>query len=346
VRDRKNRTPLSDTLFRTDISLQPYNTFGVEAKARYFAIIDDATQLPSLAGRLPASPLLILGSGSNILFTRDYPGTVLLNRIRGIETEWIKEYSATITCGSGETWDDVALYAAEHGWWGGENLSLIPGTVGAAGVQNIGAYGAEIANLVSAVRGIDMRTGSEQTLPAEACHFGYRDSIFKTPEYRDFFITAVTFHFRTWKGSPNLSYPALAEHFPVRPLSPMQVRGAVIQLRRSKLPDPSETGNAGSFFKNPVIDKDHLDELQRQYPDIPYHAAGDDLFKIPAAWLIEQSGMKGVHEGHCGTWPRQPLVIVNYGQATGAEIDLFTRKVAKKVKEKFGIRLEREVITL
>jgi UDP-N-acetylmuramate dehydrogenase len=332
--------------FSRSYPLQELNTFGVEAQAEHFAVIDDAGQLPPLAGRLPASPLLILGGGSNILFTHDYPGTVLLNRIRGIETEKITEYSATITCGSGEIWDNVVLYAAEHGWWGGENLSLIPGTTGAAVVQNIGAYGAEIANLVSAVRGIDMRTGREKTLTAEECRFGYRDSIFKTPEYRDFFITTVTFHFRTWKGAPNLSYPALAALFPSRPSSPLQVRAAVIQMRRSKLPDPDITGNAGSFFKNPVIGEERFHDLREQYPGMPFHPAGEKQYKIPAAWLIEQSGWKGKNEGPCGTWPRQPLVIVNYGGASGSAIDNLAKKIARDVKEKFGIILEREVITL
>jgi UDP-N-acetylmuramate dehydrogenase len=344
--DHIKETPLSDALFRTDISLQPYNNFGVEAKARYFAIINDVAQLPPLAGHLPALPLLILGAGSNILFTRDYPGTVLLNRLGGIHTEWVKQYSAQVTCCAGELWDDIVLFVAEHGWWGAENLSLIPGTVGAAVVQNIGAYGSEISHLVAAVEGIDMTTGRKKTIPGDECRFGYRTSIFKSPEYRSFFITSVTLRFRTWKGQPNLTYPALADLFPERPTHPLEVRARVMQIRRTKLPPVDLKGNAGSFFKNPVVGKKQMEELQEQYPDIPSHPSGEELFKIPAAWLIEQSGMKGVHEGSCGTWPHQPLVIVNYGRATGAEIDRFAAKVAKTVEEKFDIRLEREVITL
>ena len=332
--------------FSRTYPLQDLNTFGVEAWAEHFTTIDDAAQLPPLAGRLPAMPLLILGSGSNILFTRDYPGTVLLNRITGIQTNWVKQFDVQITCGSGELWDEVAEYAVNRGWWGAENLSLIPGTVGAAVVQNIGAYGAEISNIVHSVSGIDMVSGREMTIPAEACRFGYRSSIFKTPAFRSFFITSVTFRFRNRKGSPNLSYPALADLFPTSPTHPLPVRAAVTEIRLGKLPLPKRTSSAGSFFKNPVVGKELLEKLHEEYPSMPYHDAGHGTFKIPAAWLIEQCGWKGTVEGACGTWPRQPLVIVNYGGATGREIARFAEKIKESVKNKFGILLEEEVIIL
>ncbi len=332
--------------FSRSYPLKDLNTFMVEARAEYFAVIEDAEELPSLAGHLPADPLLILGGGSNILFTRDYPGTVLLNRIRGIKIDWVDPYHAQITCGSGELWDNVAENVTNRKWWGAENLAYIPGTVGAAVVQNIGAYGSEISYRVVTVEGIDLITGQKKTIPGKECRFGYRTSIFKTHEYRSFFITSVTLRFMTWKGRPNLSYPALAALFPDPPSHPLEVRGAVLQLRRTKLPYLDLPGNAGSFFKNPVVEKEKIDQLLEHDPEMPFHPSDDGLFKIPAAWLIEQSGMKGVVEGSCGTWPHQPLVIINFGRASGTEIDRFAEKVAKKVEEKFDIRLEREVITL
>ncbi len=332
-------------VFQRSVALTPFNTFGIEVRATYFSEVTAAAQLPQLAGRLPALPLLILGGGSNLLFTRDHPGTVLLNRITGMEVVTEDEGHITLRCGAGETWDGVAARAAAEGWWGPENLSLIPGTVGGAAVQNIGAYGAELAPLVVSVEGIHLDSGREETLPRHACRFGYRTSLFKSPAYRNFFITGVTFLFSK-KGKPNLDYPALRECFAAPPATPQEVREAVITLRRSKLPDPTRTGNAGSFFKNPVIDESQLRQLRRRHPTLPAHPAGEGQWKIPAAWLIEQCGWKGKRRGDAATWPRQPLVLVNHGTATGQDIDNLGKEIAASVKKRFDISLEREVITL
>jgi UDP-N-acetylmuramate dehydrogenase len=339
---------LSANLFRTDISLQPYNTFGVEARAAFFLeVADEETLHEALStGLLRHRPLLILGSGSNILFTRDYPGTVLHNRLQGIRVLREDAEEVTVRAASGEVWDDLVRFAVLQRWYGAENLSLIPGTVGAAAVQNIGAYGAEVQDLIVAVEGVDMQSGEKKVFPAGACRFGYRDSIFKHLPPGTFFITQVTFRFSK-KHRLNLSYPALREALQgMKEPDLPAVREAVIRIRRSKLPDPAETGNAGSFFKNPVTGKAQLEKLRREYPAIPFHPVKAGRYKIPAAWLIEQSGMKGIQEGHCGTWPRQPLVIVSDGKAAGTEIDRFAEKIAATVKEKFNILLDREVITL
>ena len=320
----------------------------MEAKASYLLEITDEEVLHTLC----SSPLLqqqrrlILGSGSNLLFTRDYEGLVLLNCLKGIEILEEDDNQVMVRAASGEVWDDLVRYAVDHGWHGAENLSLIPGTVGAAAVQNIGAYGAEAASLIQEVQGISLQDGREKIFSNRQCLFGYRDSIFKSFDPGTFFITSVTFRF-TKAGSPNLTYPALAEelqkeHHP----SPAMVRETVIRIRGSKLPDPTETGNAGSFFKNPVLTEEELETIRKKYPDIPFHKTEAGYFKIPAAWLIEQCGWKGVREGHCGTWPRQPLVIVNYGNATGREIDTFAERIAASVRKKFGMELEREVLTI
>ncbi len=333
---------------RQNVSLRPYNTFGVEAKASYLLEITDEEVLHTLR----SSPLLqeqrrlILGSGSNLLFTRDYEGLILLNRLKGIEIPEEDDNQVTVRAASGEIWDDLVRYAVDHGWHGAENLSLIPGTVGAAAVQNIGAYGAEADTLIQEVRGISLPDGREKIFSNRQCLFGYRDSIFKSFGPGTFFITSVTFRF-TKAGSPNLSYPALAEELQKEPYpSPAMVREAVIRIRRSKLPDPAETGNAGSFFKNPVLTKEDLETIRKKYPDIPSHKTEAGHFKVPAAWLIEQCGWKGIRESDYGTWPRQPLVIVNYGNATGREIDTFAERIAASVKERFGISLVREVLTM
>ncbi len=332
--------------FTTDHPLTLLNTFRAEARARHFAVIRDAGTLPSLAGRLPALPLLILGGGSNILFTHDHPGTVLLNRTAGMDHRYISKHRVEVTCASGMSWDEVARHASTQGWWGPENLSFIPGTVGGAVVQNIGAYGSEIASCVRKVRGIDLLTGREHTFSREVCRFDYRTSIFKSPGLAHFFITSVTFLFHVGEPRPVLTYPALKELFEVPPDHPLRLREAVGHLRSSKLPSPETVPNAGSFFKNPVVKEDVVAMLQQRHPGIPSYPAGEGLRKIPAAWLIEQAGWKGVHHGACATWHRQPLVIISDGHARGSEIDSFARTIAQDVEKKFGIRLEREVITL
>ncbi len=334
--------------FRQNVSLQPYNTFGVEAKASYLLEVTGEALLHTIR----SSPLLrqqrrfIVGSGSNLLFTHDYEGLILLNRLKGIEILEKDDNQVVVRAASGEIWDDLVRYAVSQGWYGAENLSQIPGTVGAAAVQNIGAYGAEAASLILEVRGINLQDGSEKTFSNRQCLFGYRNSLFKSFDPGAFFITSVTFRFDK-KGSPNLSYPELArelegEQHP----TPALIREAVTRIRRRKLPDPSVTGNAGSFFKNPVLTEEELKTIRKKYPDIPSHKTEGGYLKVPAAWLIEQCGWKGVREGDCGTWPRQPLVIVNYGHATGSEISAFAERITASVRKKFGIVLEREVLTI
>ncbi len=333
---------------KENISLRPYNTFGTEASSAYFSTVHSVDDVRKVihTGIPKLFPVFILGSGSNVLFTRDFPGLVLLCRIEGIKTTGEADDQVTVEAGAGVEWDRFVQFCVSHDYHGTENLSLIPGTVGAAAVQNIGAYGTEVAALIEEVKGTDLRDGSRKTFTRRQCRFGYRDSVFKHFKPGTFLITSVVFRLPK-KGSANLTYPALAQELKKSPHpSPAIIREAVIRIRRSKLPDPQDTGNAGSFFKNPVVSREVFEKIRKDHPDLPFHVTEEELFKLPAAWLIEQAGWKGVREGDCGTWPRQPLVIVNYGRATGGEIDRFAGKIAATVKEKFGISLQREVITI
>lgn len=333
-----------------NISLRPFNTFGLEARARYFAVIESPQ---AAAAALQAGwaekygPLMILGGGSNVLFTRDWPGIIWLNRIQGFTAQTINEHEAIITAGSGMMWHPFVLRTLELGYKGLENLSLIPGTVGAAPMQNIGAYGAEIKQYFEQLEGLDLRSGQIQTMRAQECAFGYRESVFKHAYSGRFFITSVSF--RLSKLTPcNISYGDIRRTLTEMGVeegtcTALEVSRAVCAIRSSKLPDPAELGNAGSFFKNPEISAGLFAELQQRFPEMPGYPQADGNVKVPAGWLIERAGWKGKRMGNTGSHARQALVLVNYGGAAGSEIWQLAQDIRQDVLQKFGIHIHPEV---
>ncbi len=325
-----------------NFSLKEFNTFGIEANARNYIYLDSLTDLESYIHEGIPDDHLIIGEGSNLLFRNDYKGTVIHPDIKGIRIINENELYVDIESFCGENWDSFVQYCCEHNYSGIENLSLIPGTVGSAPVQNIGAYGVEAKDRILWVEGIDIETGDKKKLLNKDCKFGYRNSIFKQELRGKFIIFSVAFRLDKNPGF-NLNYGNLETIFNSKEKKDLiNLRKCIIEIRESKLPDPKETGNAGSFFKNPVVDAENFSALKDQYPDIPSYPS-EEKIKIPAAWLIEKAGWKGVRENQTGTWPKQPLVIVNYGNATGDEIYTFSEKIQSAVKDLFQIELEREV---
>jgi len=330
-------------------NLKDYNTFGIAACASAFTIIQDKAELPELAAlkKVYKDRFLVLGGGSNVLFTEDFPGLVVLNRLNGIQQIAEDEHSVTLEVASGTVWHDLVLYTVERNWGGLENLSLIPGSVGAAPIQNIGAYGSEIKDVLLSVEAYDLERDTFDYFDNADCHFAYRESIFKRPEYRDrYFITAITIRLQKHPDQFNISYGDIQKTLEasgyVSP-SVKAISAAVIKIRQSKLPDPKELGNAGSFFKNPEISAGQWEKLHDQFPTMPVYHLENGKKKIPAAWLIEQCGWKGFRSGHTGNHARQALVIVNYGGASGNEIKGHALRVKASVLEKFGIHIEPEV---
>lgn len=329
-----------------NINLRSLNTFGMQAHAPFFTLIRSAEDCEEIAQHIPEGyPVLPLGGGSNMLFTQDPRAFILKNEIKGINLVKEDETSVWLEAGAGEVWHDFVLYCVEHGYAGIENLSLIPGTVGAAPIQNIGAYGVEVKQVIESVTFWNFEKRAFETLANEDCGFGYRDSIFKGALKGKFLVTKVLFclskvpHF-------NISYGNIKEELEqqgITELSLKAVSDVVIHIRRTKLPDPAVIGNAGSFFKNPEVPKRTYEALKADYPTIPGYVVSDTVTKIPAAWLIEQCGWKGFREGDYGVHQRQPLVLVNYGQARGEDIYRLSERVIASVKDKFGISLEREV---
>jgi UDP-N-acetylmuramate dehydrogenase len=327
-----------------NISLKPYNTFGIECKASEYIIIQSIEDLKSILPMLQEKPFLFLGGGSNVLFTKDFDGLVIQNQLKGIDTIYEDENIAEIAVKSGEIWHDLVLWSLKKGFYGLENLSLIPGSVGAAPMQNIGAYGEEIKNWCTKVIALNLKTGELETFTNEACEFGYRESIFKRKLKNQYFIYEV--HFKLDKKRVvNCNYGDIKKVLGDKGIenpTPKDVSNAVIEIRSSKLPNPVELGNAGSFFKNPVISIPEFNKLQIAYPEIPNYPDVNGI-KIPAGWLIEQSGFKGKIVGNTGSHAKQALVIVNYGNATGIEIFNYSQSIIDFVKSKYGIELEREV---
>lgn len=332
-----------------NISLRPYNTFHIDVKARYFATFDNADALAGLLStsslQLSTSNLLILGGGSNILFTRHYDGLVLKNDILGIEK--IKEDASHIyiRVGAGENWHRFVMYCIENGFAGVENLSLIPGNAGASPMQNIGAYGVEIKEVFYDLEAMHLHDKTVHTFSLQDCEFGYRDSVFKRRYKGEFAILSVTFILNK-HPSFNTSYGAIAqelERMGVQDLSIAAVSQAVINIRSSKLPDPREIGNAGSFFKNPTVSLSFFESLKKQFPSIVAYKVGDDAVKLAAGWLIEQCGWKGIRKGDAGCHAKQALVLVNHGNATGSEVYDLSEEILRSVEAKFNVLLEREV---
>ncbi|WP_222165096.1 UDP-N-acetylmuramate dehydrogenase [Edaphocola aurantiacus] len=329
-----------------NINLQSLNTFGMPAHAPFFSVIRSAADCEQIQQHIPEGyPVLPLGGGSNMLFTQDPHAFILKNEIKGITLVKEDEGSVWLEAGAGEVWHDFVLYCVAHGYAGIENLSLIPGTVGAAPIQNIGAYGVEVKQVIESVTYWNFDKQVFETLTNEACNFGYRDSIFKGALKGKFLVTKVLFRL---SKAPyfNISYGNIKEELEqqgITDLSLKAVSDVVIHIRRTKLPDPAVIGNAGSFFKNPEVPKATYEALKADCPAIPGYVVSDTVTKIPAAWLIEQCGWKGFREGDYGVHQRQPLVLVNYGQAKGKDIYRLSERVIASVKDKFGISLEREV---
>lgn len=326
-----------------NISIKQWNTFGLEAKAENLVEINHTEQLAEISENENRK---ILGGGSNILCTQHtLSGLVLKNQLKGIELMKEDEDAVWLKVASGEVWHGLVLYAIERGWSGIENLALIPGTVGAAPIQNIGAYGVEVKDTIESVTCWNWLNKSFQTLHKEECKFGYRDSIFKHDLKNQFFITSVVFRLNK-HAAINTSYGAIEEELKkmnVAQASAKDVAQAVINIRSSKLPNPKEIGNAGSFFKNPTIPVQQFLDLKKLHHNIPSYPVSDTMVKVPAGWLIEQCGWKGYRKDDAGVHAKQALVLVNYGHAKGQEIWDLSGAIVASVQEQFDIELEREV---
>jgi UDP-N-acetylmuramate dehydrogenase len=326
-----------------NISLLPYNTFGIDVRAAYFAQVAHLPDLEEIAG-LP-HPVHVLGGGSNILLTAPVQGLVLHNGLKGISLIREDDNHVWLEVQAGEAWHSLVLHTINKGWGGLENLALIPGTVGASPLQNIGAYGAEAKDTIVQVTFRHLQEKTMHTFSNAECGFGYRDSIFKR-ELKDMvFITSVVFKLSKHPVL-NTGYGAIEqelERMGATELSVNTVAQAVINIRSSKLPDPAVLGNAGSFFKNPSMSRGQYEQLLADFPAMPHYNVSNELVKVPAAWLIEQCGWKGYRKGDAGVHKNQALVLVNYGTATGEELWQLSGEIVASLKEKFNIELEREV---
>jgi UDP-N-acetylmuramate dehydrogenase len=330
------------------VDLKPYNTFGIQAFARYFVSIRSTDDLVKLihTDLFTSQKRLVLGGGSNILFTRNFDGLVIHNDLKGIAVTGETDAHITLTVASGESWHPFVLHCVNHNWGGIENLSLIPGTVGAAPMQNIGAYGVEIKEVVDRVTGIDLLTGQERTFNNDQCQFGYRESIFKHALREKIFISSVTLSLTKKNHLLRTEYGAIQDTLHTMNVTQptvQHVSDAVIKIRQQKLPDPAVLGNSGSFFKNPVVAAEHYERLLKDYPTMPGYRTENQSIKIPAAWLIEHCGWKGKTINQAGVHRQQALVLVNYGSASGAEILSLSKKIQHDVSEKFKIVLTPEV---
>ncbi|MGM0505969.1 MAG: UDP-N-acetylmuramate dehydrogenase [Bacteroidota bacterium] len=332
---------------RREISLKRWNTLGVEATAETLYQITQKEQIDALHKQgLLSESMLILGGGSNVLLRDPLPDPVIRMEVSSIEVVHETEQEVHLRAGAGVVWHALVRWAVERNLGGLEQLALIPGTVGAAPVQNIGAYGVELADRMVSLDAFDLTSGSWRMMDSGMCDFGYRESLFKGGDRGRYLIGSVTLRLIRKGYRPSCDYRALSEWLEkheIRDPSIRNVFDAVVAIRRSKLPDPAVTGNAGSFFKNPVVDIARLEEIQHRVGEVPFYPVDGTSVKLPAAWLIEHAGMKGVREGNVGTWPGQPLVLVNYGGAGAEEILAFSDRIRSRVLEMFGIELEREV---
>ena len=328
--------------------LQSLNTFGIAARARAYLRIDGVAQLRAVMAdaQLAAMPRLLLGGGSNILLTGDVDALVLHMAIGGKEIVGSDATHTYVRCGGGENWHDFVQYTLSQGLGGLENMSLIPGTVGACPIQNIGAYGAEVKDTFHALSVLDLNTGALREMRAPECRFGYRDSVFKHAEGAGLVIVDVTFALpKAWQ--PNLRYAELAQAVTEAGLTAptaQDVSDTVVAIRRRKLPDPAVIGNAGSFFKNPIVSGEHCQRLLADHPQLVHHVQSDGTEKLAAGWLIDQCGWKGRNMGAAGVYPRQALVLVNNGGATGAEVVALARAIQADVAARYGVHLETEPV--
>ncbi len=325
--------------------LKDLNSFGLDCRAASFARPENLKALCEVLDNpdYKNMPLLVLGEGSNILFRNDFDGLVLQPGMEGIDVVKEDGNELVVKVGASENWDSWVTHSIEKGWFGLENLSLIPGSVGSAPVQNIGAYGIELKDRFEWLEAWDLQEKQLIQLDHQACRFGYRSSIFKGKAKGRYIITHVAFRLST-RPNLKLDYGNVQREFALaKGSTPLDLRKVIIAIRSSRLPDPKLHGNAGSFFKNPVVDRTIFSCIRVEYPDVPFYPDDGNQMKIPAAWLIEKSAWKGKRVGNVGTWPSQPLVIINYGGATGQEIYDFSEKILEDVERIFGITLEREI---
>ena len=330
---------------KKDYSLLPHNTFGMDVKASLFIEYVSVEELKHiLLEHLQGKTWLHIGKGSNLLFMRDYPGVILHSAIKGYEILEENEEEVIVRVGAGEVWDDFVAYTVKQGWYGAENLSLIPGEVGASAVQNIGAYGVEVKDLITHVEAIEVATGQERIFTNEECGYAYRESVFKLSLKRQFVLTKVSFRLKK-TPSYHLDYGHVRAELEKRGcgLTLENVRRTIIDIRDSKLPDPKVQGNAGSFFMNPVVSRTCFESLLAQYPQMPHYEVDAERVKIPAAWMIEQCGWKGKQLGRAAVHNKQALVLINVGGATGKEVVALSEEIQKSVFDRFGIIIHPEV---
>ncbi|MFZ2282755.1 MAG: UDP-N-acetylmuramate dehydrogenase [Lutibacter sp.] len=325
-----------------NISLKPYNTFGIHANAKRFVTVNSVKELKEIIAS--EKSLFLLGGGSNILLTGDVEKLVIHLNTKGIIVNDFDENEVLITAEAGENWHELVLWCVSQNYGGLENLALIPGNVGTSPIQNIGAYGVEIKAVFQQLEALEIETGKTKIFTNADCNFGYRNSVFKNELKGKYIILNVTFKLTKKNHNINISYGAIKDLLTNKENpSIKEIADAVIAIRQSKLPDPKEIGNSGSFFKNPVITSDLFKELSKKHPEIPHYVLSENEIKIPAGWLIEQCGFKGKRFGDAGVHEKQALVLVNYNNATGKEIYGLARKIQQKVMETFKISLEIEV---
>lgn len=332
-------------MIQENFNLRPFNTFGIEVFAKRFSAFGSISELKELLAQRNNDPLLFLGGGSNILFTKNFDGLVLRNELKGIEVIEETDSHVIIKSGAGEAWHDFVLFCVENDFGGVENLSLIPGSVGASPMQNIGAYGVEIKDVFVSLEALHIESGEVHSFDNSACEFGYRESVFKRKLKNQYAITSVTFKL-TKKHTINSSYGAIEaelEQMGITSPTIKNISDAVIAIRSSKLPNPAEIGNAGSFFKNPVVEKSVLEKIQANYENVPNYPAPNGNVKLAAGWLIDQAGWKGKTYDTYGVHKLQALVLVNYSNTKGSQIYDLSTEIIEDIHAKFGVELEREV---
>lgn len=331
---------------KNNVSLKEYNTFGVDVKTNFLTFLEKEVEIKEVfdSQEFKNNPHIFLGGGSNVLFVNDFNGIVVVNKLKGIEILREDEENVWLKIASGEDWHDVVLFTVEKKYWGIENMALIPGTVGAAPIQNIGAYGVEIKDVIEDIFAFNVETSEKRIFSKDECKFGYRESIFKNELKDKYFISALVLKLSKIQ-KVNLTYKVLNEYLEKNNIDKNNIKNisdAVIEIRKSKLPDPKVTGSAGSFFKNVFVEKDILKKLLEKFPELPYFEEGN-LYKIPTGWLIESCGWKGKIVGNAGVYEHQALVVVNHGGATGIEIKNLVDRIIDSVEQKFGLTLVPEV---
>lgn len=325
-----------------NISLKPYNTFGIDVNAKRFVTINSLYELKKIVAT--EKQLFLVSGGSNMLLTQPINALVIHLNLKGMIVNDTEKDSVFVTAEAGENWHDFVVWCISQDYGGLENLSLIPGNVGTSPIQNIGAYGVEIKDTFHQLEALEIATGKLKTFTKDTCDFGYRNSVFKNELKGKYIITSVTFKLTKNKHNFNISYGAIKEGLKdVENPTLKEISDTIIAIREAKLPDPEKIGNSGSFFKNPVIDVNSFNKLQQTYANMPHYVVSDNEIKVPAGWLIEQCGFKGQRFGDAGVHENQALVLVNYGNATGKEIYSLAQKIQQKVKDTFQISLEIEV---